>query len=273
MHHPQDLARFEARPDLQEAWAKEQSLRAFDESAHHQAAWAAEFGGAAQLAGQSSAMPIQSAPMGMQAQPRPSYMPSMNMYSSSMTMYGMGMQQQFSAFNPALQATDNGKGKGREADFEAAFAQIDASISKAKVEDEVEKLGESIQNTTLDAKEPDFKEYARLSTCIKGRYTYSHGRLWDDMQKSEVPPKEEDYAKWEAEFSQLMSAEREGLEYGEDMQKAWESGLGNYNGESSFDKPIQFDAEGVPQLGDYIFGALVFDIVQRTDTQKRSREE
>lgn len=49
MHHPQDLARFEGRPDLQEAWAQEQTARAFQESAAAHAVWAAEFDANPQL--------------------------------------------------------------------------------------------------------------------------------------------------------------------------------------------------------------------------------
>ena len=74
------------------------------------------------------------------------------------------------------------------------------------------------------------------------------------MRNSELPPNEEDLAKWESEFSQLMNAQRDEMDYGESMQNAWETGLGDYQGGPSLEKPIQFDAEGVPQLGDYVFG-------------------
>jgi len=61
-------------------------------------------------------------------------------------------------------------------------------------------------------------------------------------------------AKWEAEFSQLMNAQREELEdYGTSMQKAWEGGVGDYNGAS---QGIKFDGEGIPILGDYPFGMI-----------------
>jgi len=65
-----------------------------------------------------------------------------------------------------------------------------------------------------------------------------------------MPPPKEDMAKWEAQFSQLMNSQRDELEYGTDMQNSWEGGIGNYEGE----KAIQFDAEGIPLLGAYIFG-------------------
>ncbi|KAJ2930263.1 hypothetical protein H1R20_g6840, partial [Candolleomyces eurysporus] len=240
MHHPQDLDRFEGRPDLHEAWAKEQSVRAFQESAAAHQAWAAEFDGNPQLGVQGpSIQPNSSA--GMQVQPHSSFMPSMSMYNSPMAsgMYGMGMQY---GYNPGMQMLDKGKGKSREADFEAAFAQIAASFpqesSGKEQEDGVEKLEESLKNASLDGEvsEADVK------------------KVLNDLQQSELPPGEEDLAKWEAEFSQMMNAQRDELDYGESMQQAWESGVGDFQEGSSTDRPMQFDAEGVPLLGDYAFG-------------------
>ena len=68
-----------------------------------------------------------------------------------------------------------------------------------------------------------------------------------------MPPPKEDMAKWEAQFSQLMNAQRDELEdYGTDMQNTWEGGLGDYEA----NKTMQFDAEGIPLLGDYVFGKI-----------------
>lgn len=63
-------------------------------------------------------------------------------------------------------------------------------------------------------------------------------------------------AKWEAEFNQLMSAQRDELEhdYGADMQQAWEAGLGDYQGISQDEASVKFDGDGLPILGDYKFG-------------------
>jgi peroxin-5 len=61
--HAPDLARLEGRPDLQEAWAKEQSLRSMEGSTAN-AAWASEFQAAPQLNGSGPSM--QSNPMAMQ---------------------------------------------------------------------------------------------------------------------------------------------------------------------------------------------------------------
>ncbi|KAJ2917783.1 hypothetical protein MD484_g2622, partial [Candolleomyces efflorescens] len=240
MHHPQDLSRFEARPDLHEAWAKEQSARAFQESAAaQQAAWAAEFDASPQLGVQGPSIQANGS-AGMQVQPHTTFMPSINMYNTGMAsgMYGMGMQY---GYNPGAQMLDKGKGKSREADFEAAFAQIAASFpqeSSAKEQDDgLEKLDESLKAASIDGEisEADVK------------------KVLNDLQQSELPPGEEDLAKWEAEFSQMMNAQRDELDYGESMQQAWENGVGDFQEGSSTDRPMQFDAEGVPILGDYVF--------------------
>ena len=80
-------------------------------------------------------------------------------------------------------------------------------------------------------------------------------RVWDQLQKSELPPPKEDLAKWEAEFSQLMNAQRDELDdYGSAMQQAWEGGVGNYQEGTHAENSVRFDAEGIPMLGDYVFG-------------------
>ena len=62
-------------------------------------------------------------------------------------------------------------------------------------------------------------------------------------------------AKWEAEFSQLMNRQRDELEdYGSNMQNAWEGGLGNLEDTLGITKSMKFDGEGLPILGDYVFG-------------------
>jgi peroxin-5 len=82
-------------------------------------------------------------------------------------------------------------------------------------------------------------------------------RLWNELRGSELPPPAEDLAKWEAEFNQLMSSQREEMDdgYGEAMQRAWENGIGDYESEPS---KMQFDDGGVPILEDYVFG-MPFD--------------
>ena len=80
------------------------------------------------------------------------------------------------------------------------------------------------------------------------------------MQNSDMPPKPEEMAKWEAEFNQLMNAQREDGEwdYSTAMQRAWEEGVTDLD--DSFTHNMKFDHEGLPILDSYAFGSssLVF---------------
>lgn len=78
------------------------------------------------------------------------------------------------------------------------------------------------------------------------RLTYLR-RVWDQLQDSTLPPSKEDMARWEAEFNQLMNADREDTDYGDAMQGAWNDAVAN-------DLNMKFDDEGLPILGEYIFG-------------------
>lgn len=59
--------------------------------------------------------------------------------------------------------------------------------------------------------------------------------------------------KWEAEFNQLMNSQRED-EYDLEgaMNSAWEDKYGNL--EQPAANPTVFNDDGIPLLGDYIFG-------------------
>lgn len=76
------------------------------------------------------------------------------------------------------------------------------------------------------------------------------------MQRSERFPDAETVDKWESEFNHLMQSQREDLDYGAMMQSAWEGGMGDYDRDlySSTTPALQFDEEGVPNLGEYVFG-------------------
>ena len=77
------------------------------------------------------------------------------------------------------------------------------------------------------------------------------------MQNSDLPPKPEEMAKWEAEFNQLMNAQREDGEwdYSTVMQRAWEENVTDFD--DSFTHDMKFDHEGLPILDDsYTFGLL-----------------
>ncbi|KIK67167.1 hypothetical protein GYMLUDRAFT_69359 [Collybiopsis luxurians FD-317 M1] len=231
-----------AGPHMNEAWVAEQQhqMRMFESSKAAQSQWATEFDGAATL----------QTPQAVASDPHQtaSYMPQTGMYGNymprpNMFMAGPPLMQNYSA-----PITDLGKGKGksREADFEAAFAQAAASIPPqestssriVEVDDGVTDLDEAFKSTTLQdpVAGADFR------------------RVWDHLQNSDAPPPAEDLAKWEAEFNQLMDSQRDDLNYGTAMQEAWESGLGNLNDPAaSVELPMKFDSDGLPILGDYTF--------------------
>jgi peroxin-5 len=90
--------------------------------------------------------------------------------------------------------------------------------------------------------------FVALSTCA---------RMWEELRSSSVPPLEENRSKWEAEFNQLMSSERDELDYGGLMQEAWENGLGEFSNDDQLQSQYtHFDDEGIPLLPDYTFGKL-----------------
>ncbi|KAF7321780.1 TPR-REGION domain-containing protein [Mycena kentingensis (nom. inval.)] len=236
--NPMELARMQelvGQPmsDANERWIMEQQqqLRAFEAQG-----WAAEFSAAPspQMSRASSSQPSAS---------RPDFQPSAQFSQMGMPMrMGMGMGMYGSSFTPAMQPQINGKGKSREADFEAAFAQVVAAQSEtqsAKIEEIPEGqtgLEAALDNANLQEPQSEFKQF------------------WDEMQKSDLPPPEADMAKWEAEFQQLMSAQRDELDhdYGAAMKQAWEGGIGDY-GDLSDSQPLKFDANGIPILDDYVF--------------------
>ena len=78
-------------------------------------------------------------------------------------------------------------------------------------------------------------------------------RVWEQMQNSDLPPPEEDMAKWEAQFNQLMNSQREDVDfaYGASMQSAWE---GMNSSDFSSEPPLEFDEQGIPTLDEYVFG-------------------
>ncbi|KAJ7747387.1 hypothetical protein B0H16DRAFT_931027 [Mycena metata] len=240
-----ELARFHelgARPmpEANEVWLMEQQkhMRTFEASATP-AGWAAEFGAPQPSAAPSSAQQQLSRP----DYQRPSYMSSMGQYGSPMGM-GMGMGMFGPTMPNQFQAQPmNGKGKSREADFEAAFAQVVAAQTQAEtarieeVQDGATGLEQALEETKIeDTSAPEFK------------------RVWDQLQNSDLPPPKEDLAKWEAEFNQLMSAQRDDLDYdyGAAMKSAWEGGIGDFS-EDLESSGLKFDPEGIPTLGDYIF--------------------
>jgi hypothetical protein len=79
-------------------------------------------------------------------------------------------------------------------------------------------------------------------------------RVWDKLQKSDVPPPKEDIEKWEREFNQLMNSQREDIyDLTSDMNNSW--GM-DYEDFDQYRNSITFDDEGIPNLGPYIFGEI-----------------
>ncbi|KAJ7497554.1 hypothetical protein FB451DRAFT_1211928 [Mycena latifolia] len=224
--------------EANESWLMEQQkhMRGFEASAAP-AGWAAEFGAPQASAAAPSSQQLMPRP---DFQQRPSYMSSLGQYGGMMPMgmYGAGMAQ-------AFPAQMNGKGKSREADFEAAFAQIAAAHPQTEAQtariEEVEDGATGLEETIAGTK-------------LEERDTTEFKRVWDQLQNSDLPPPQEEMAKWEAEFNQLMSSQRDEMDhdYGAVMQSAWEGGIGDFS-ENAGSKTLKFDSDGIPILSEYVF--------------------
>ncbi|KAJ7268818.1 hypothetical protein B0H12DRAFT_1252171 [Mycena haematopus] len=245
--NPAELARLHelgGRPvsEPNERWilAQQSHMRGFEANAAP-AGWVAEF-----TAPQTPmATPTTQQQMTrLDYQQRPSYMSSIGQYGSPMGM-GMAMATYSPAMGNQFPAQINGKGKSREADFEAAFAEIVAaqmqpeSARIEQVEEGATGLEGPLEKTQLDDKDGSTTEFKRV---------------WDQLQNSDLPPPKESLSKWEAEFNQLMSSQRDDLDYdyGSAMKSAWEGGIGDFS-EDMESKALKFDAEGIPVLTEYVF--------------------
>ncbi|KAH6893792.1 hypothetical protein BKA70DRAFT_1233126 [Coprinopsis sp. MPI-PUGE-AT-0042] len=218
-----DLARLETRgagPNLQ-AWAKEQSMRALEASG----GWTSKFSppGAANashahrqqpMAFRPDSKPGTSGPRTVtystSAQQRSSFMSSYNTYDRSMMNQGMygGIGTQYGASSHLqILVQDEGKGKIREEDFEAAFAKASSSLSMPYIENQEDVTAEETKEEA--STEGDFKENPNAS-CQK--------RICGAL-----------------------------------MEGAWEDGIGGFRESPSSDKVLRLDAEGVPILENYVF--------------------
>ncbi|KAL0956345.1 hypothetical protein HGRIS_002495 [Hohenbuehelia grisea] len=220
-------------PEASEAWIMEQQKSQPMEA--NFADWTSEFGQTSSHMPGPAASTMASRP---EFQQRPSYMNSTSMYGAGpMRMYGPSAGANMFA---SPQVLDQGKGKAREADFEAAFAQAAASLSATETARivEVDDVEESLKNASLDDKE-------ELGTDFK--------KVWDHLQNSDLPPPKEDVAKWEAEFNQLMTTQREDgdIDYTTTF-KGWQDGDIDYGNGVRVPGP-GFTEDGHPILGDYVF--------------------
>ncbi|KAG9316610.1 TPR-like protein [Chiua virens] len=146
-------------------------------------------------------------------------------------------------YNYSMPMYGSGQGKARDADFEAAFAQAAASLSISDVNSSA-RIVELESNSTVA--EP-------ASEDVKTNTDFSE--VWQHSQESDAASKSENLPKWESEFNQLMTAQREelGQDYGGAMQNAWESGYGYDEFADTMDNNPNFDELGYPILPDYAF--------------------
>lgn len=94
-----------------------------------------------------------------------------------MGMYSVNPPMQYGS-NPKFSIVSQGKGKDREADFEAAFAQVAASLSPIEaqtsrveeVDDSITHIEDTLKNVSLKSEEEedgtDFRKYDILISLI-----------------------------------------------------------------------------------------------------------
>jgi hypothetical protein len=113
-------------------------------------------------------------------QQQPSYMSSLGSYASPMPIgiYSMSPPTMQYGSNPNFSIVNQGKGKGREADFEAAFAQVAASLGPIEaqtsrveeVDDSIADIEDTLKNVSLKSEEAeygtDYKMYDILISLI-----------------------------------------------------------------------------------------------------------
>lgn len=157
-----------ASPDLSKAWNEMALQSGFRAQIHRSdvgnsstSGWTAEFGRTSSVAVSG---PAQSTALQRPDYSQTSYM-SQGLYSGGMArpmMYGSS----FNAYGNPLQALDKGKGKGKEIDFEAAFAEATASLTSnqaggariVEVGDDVSNVTESLQSASLDQRQDEAEE-------------------------------------------------------------------------------------------------------------------
>lgn len=90
------------------------------------------------------------------------------MYGNSMRMgYGPGISSMQYGVNSTFSAMNQGKGKGKEVDFEAAFAQFSESLESVgqqtsrieEVRDDVADITDALKGVTVEETETDFQRY------------------------------------------------------------------------------------------------------------------
>ncbi|KAI6121714.1 hypothetical protein F5141DRAFT_1186865 [Pisolithus sp. B1] len=184
--------------DIHGAWDKNAPQIVYRQGSMH-ASWAAEFGTVQEpsSSGDSVQRPTPQN-QDMQLAPRTF---SYN-HTVPMNVHSFPTSSFFHSFTRVSQPLDNGKGKAREADFEAAFAQAVASLH---IDSENSSKIVAVDDDAISQETSDVKPDSDVS------------EVWDQIQAN-APLQQEDIAKWENEFNQLMNAQRDELEddYDED---------------------------------------------------------
>lgn len=216
-------------PDIHGAWDRNAPQMVYRQESMR-ASWAAEFGAVQEPSSGDSVQRLTPQNQDMQLAPRTS---SYN-HTMPMNVQSFPTSSFFHSFTRVSQPLDNGKGKAREADFEAAFAQAVASLH---IDSENSSKIVDADNDAISQETSDVKPDSDVS------------EVWDQIQ-AYTPLQQEDIAKWESEFNQLMSAQRDELEhdYGSTMQDIWENGLGDYTIPDN-----KLDEDGYPTVGVYVF--------------------
>lgn len=200
--------------------------------------WASEFSGLSQATA-GPAQPIQ-APIThpnvqnmSQATFSPSYAPWNASTFQSMPMQAWPMQQPHFI---------EGKGKGKQIDFDAAFDEIAAQVEQATIQDSD---GPSQTEQDLLAQ---FEDAADLNEVLERARS---NNLADNLQ-ADNSASQEDIAKWEAELNQMMSAGRDELDtdYASPIANAYKQNMDNPFANEDY---VRFDDDGIPILGDYAF--------------------
>jgi hypothetical protein len=109
----------------------------------------------------------------LSVQQQPSYMSSLGSYAGPMPMgiYSMTPPTLQHGTNPNFSIVNQGKGKGREADFEAAFAQVAASLSPIEVQtSRVEEVDDGIADIADTLKNVSFKSEVEEDETDFSRY-------------------------------------------------------------------------------------------------------
>ncbi|TRM69484.1 hypothetical protein BD626DRAFT_474238 [Schizophyllum amplum] len=212
-----------------------------------QTGWSSEFEAASAPAMHAvpSTQEMQAIPnaQNMSANSAPFQQPYMGMSSYQNPMHGYGMQMGGSGMQmggymqqPGVPMQEaKGKGKSRAVDFDArmakAFEALSTNEGSARI---VEVDGQAVGD------KPELGKDFRAA--------------WEELRTSNEAPPQEAMAKWEAEFNQLMSSQRDELDhdYAKDIQNAWEGGLGDLDG-SIAPKRMEFDDYGIPRLQQYEF--------------------